>query len=221
MTTPEGDKTPSQEPAEDALEAKPAADETQEAGDTTSSEEPAKSTQTGAVVEPSVVTEATPEPDPEELERKRRLKWLIAGGVIVLLLGAAIGVSIWYFTSPQSANSPSEAVRLYMKSIKERDADQASKVLCKEITKGKKLEVSSDYSFDKFNYDVRKPQKINAKEYFVGVDIDAVFSSDGKKTTQKNTQVYRVIKEDGHWKTCGSLGPAAPPGSTQSADQPR
>ncbi|HEX3731941.1 MAG TPA: hypothetical protein VHU91_03330 [Mycobacteriales bacterium] len=212
MTTPAGDNAP-QEPTDELPPVPP------ETGMPSNSTVPPDSPTDN--VAPTVIADRAPgEPEPADAERKRRMKWLIAAGVAVVLIGTAIGVSIWYFTSPTSADSPSEAVKLYMKSIKEHDADQAGEVLCKKITKGKKLKVS-DYSFDKFNYDVREPQRVSAHEYYVGVDVDAVFNSDGKKTTQKSTQVYRVIKEDGSWRTCGVLGQSAPPGSAATASGSR
>jgi len=89
-----------------------------------------------------------------------------------------------------------------MKSIKERDAGQAEAVLCQEFTQGKKLKVSDQYSFSKFDYTVGAPQKISATKYLVRIDVDAIVSRNGESTMQKSTKEYPVLKQDGGWKVC-------------------
>lgn len=132
---------------------------------------------------------------------KSRKRWFIIGGTVIIV-SLAIWGAVWYFTSSKTTDDPRAAVTLYMKSIKERDADQAEAVLCKEFTQGKKLKVSDQYSFSKFDYTVGAPRKISATKYLVRIDVDAIVSNNGESTKQKNTKEYPVVKQDGDWKVC-------------------
>ncbi len=154
-----------------------------------------------SAVEPPLVADKAQQLTPDE--RSRRRKWLVLAGIGVIVLGITIGVGIWYFTSPRTADSPSEATGIYLEAIKERDTEQAGAVLCNAITKGKEVEVSDEYNVTKLNYTVGTPQQVSPTEFHVPVSVEAEFSGDDGTTTRKDTPIYQVIKEDGHWKVCG------------------
>ncbi len=153
-----------------------------------------------AVVEPTFVDN---DADIAPTDRSNRRKWLIVGGVIVVVVGLVVGVGIWHFMSPRTAGSPSEAMEIYLEAIKDRDTEQAGKVLCAAITRGKGVKVSDEYNVTKLDYSVGTPQKISTTQFHVPVTVEAEFSSDGGKTTRRDTPTYQVIKEDDEWKVCG------------------
>ncbi|MGH3546445.1 MAG: hypothetical protein ACRDPW_11070 [Mycobacteriales bacterium] len=143
------------------------------------------------------------QPDAAAQQRLRRRKRLILGGSVILVAAATIGVAVWYFTAPQSADSPKEAAEIYLEAIKDRDTDQAGKVLCDAVTHGKPVKVSDEYNVTKLTYSVGTPQRISGKKFRVPVTVEAEFASGEAKTTRRDTPTYQVIKEDGGWKVCG------------------
>ncbi len=140
--------------------------------------------------------------DAAPAEKPNRRKWLLLGGAIVAVV-ISISAGVWYFTSEPTADSPSDVTELYLEAIKDRDTDQAGKLLCNAITKGKGVKVSDEYNVTKLNYSVGTPRQISKTQFHVPVTVEAEFSSNGKKTMRKDTPTYQVIKEDGGWKMCG------------------
>lgn len=139
---------------------------------------------------------------------KNNTKLILIIVAAVVVVGALIGGLIWWLASPSSADSPKEAVEIYLEAQSDKDEDQLKEVSCKAdrklIDKNDNGINDEDFDVKNFKYDIKDEKKIEDDKYRVKYHVsgEVTYKGDTRKIDDDGT--YVVIKEDGDWRVCNS-----------------
>ncbi|NUS72718.1 MAG: DUF4878 domain-containing protein [Corynebacteriales bacterium] len=151
---------------------------------------------------------AKPEAKPAPPSRKK----LIIAGAVALAVVLSIAGGIWYYVTPSSADSPEEAVELYIQALDSGDEDQFKEVICAQDREsmnadqeaGDSSMIGAGIDFSDVSYRVRGAEKVESDVYRVNYTIKAKIEYDGQSQRIDTDGTYVVVKEEGDWRVCES-----------------
>lgn len=141
----------------------------------------------------------------------RRYKIFIAFPIVASLLCSGFGLAAWSYLDRDGPKTPTEAIRVYFRSLQDRDPIRMTFALCKRDAEDASTIVDNFYadlaqdgvSLEDIQWRVESEQRLSNDRYIVAIARTLELRSADVIYAEKSKLSFTVVEEDG-WRVCGT-----------------